>query len=235
MYYRYDTRDMSTKASKLHPFEMDFITFGENDGKANRMENRAKRGGISELNIQFRDVIYRSDGGAILIGEQHYVHRNTNEDGVTTSYTHYYNDIILINIDAKGRVVWGEKVLKRQSINSVRPNLNLASGQCQFASFSYSVNRDKINLFFNDNVKNTTLKEKRREVRPTPSNLRSNFCMVSVDQRGDMEKEVLFYSRDHDVVFYPAFARAFDISRSELLFFGRYRNKERLVRFSPGS
>lgn len=235
VYYRYDTRDMSTKASKLHPFEMDFITFGENDGKANRMENRAKRGGISELNIQFRDVIYRSDGGAILIGEQHYVHRNTNEDGVTTSYTHYYNDIILINIDAKGRVVWGEKVLKRQSINSVRPNLNLASGQCQFASFSYSVNRDKINLFFNDNVKNTTLKEKRREVRPTPSNLRSNFCMVSVDQRGDMEKEVLFYSRDHDVVFYPAFARAFDISRSELLFFGRYRNKERLVRFSPGS
>lgn len=235
VYYRYDTRDMSTKASKLHPFEMDFITFGENDGKANRMENRAKRGGISELNIQFRDVIYRSDGGAILIGEQHYVHRNTNEDGVTTSYTHYYNDIILINIDAKGRVVWGEKVLKRQSINSVRPNLNLASGQCQFASFSYSVNRDKINLFFNDNVKNTTLKEKRREVRQTPSNLRSNFCMVSVDQRGDMEKEVLFYSRDHDVVFYPAFARAFDISRSELLFFGRYRNKERLVRFSPGS
>lgn len=235
VYYRYDTRDMSVKSSKLDPFEMDFITFGENDGKANRMESRAKRGGISELNIQFRDVIYRSDGGAIMIGEEYYVIRNTNEDGVTTSYTHHYNDIILINIDAKGRVVWGEKVLKRQTINSSLSNLDIAIGQSEFASFSHSVNRDKINLFFNDHVSNTSLKEKRRQVRQTPSNLRSNFCMVSVDQRGDMEKEVLFYSKDQNVVFYPAFARAYDISRTELLFFGRFRNKERLVRISPRS
>ena len=56
--------------------------------------------------------------------------------------------------------------------------------------------------------------------------------MVSVDQRGEMEKEILFYSKDNKVVFYPAFARAYDISRTELLFYGRYRKKERVARFS---
>ena len=235
VYYRYDTKTMRAKASKLDPFEIDFVTFGENNGRANRMKNRAARGRISEMNIQFRDVIYRSDGGAIMIGEQYFVTRNTDENGVTTSYTHSYNDIILINIDERGRVVWGEKVLKRQNINSGQPDLNIAFGQSTFASFAYSVNKDKINLFFNDHVNNTSLKEKRREVRQTPSNLRSNFCKVSVDQRGRMEKEVLFYSRDQNVVLYPAFARAYDFSRTDLLFFGRFRNKERFARFSPGS
>jgi hypothetical protein len=232
VYYRFDTRGMRVEAKKLDPFDIDFITFGENDGKANRMKNRAKRGGISELNIQFRDVVYRSDGGAILIGEEYYMTRNTDEDGITTSYTHYYNDIILINLDASGQVVWGEKVLKRQALTTGLSRLNPAFGECTFASFSYAVNKDKISLFFNDHVNNTSLKEKRREVRPTPGTLRSNFCMVSVDQRGEMEKEILFYSKDNKVIFYPAFARAYDISRTELLFYGRYRKKERVARYS---
>ena len=234
IYYRYDTRDMSVKSSKLDDFDMDFIVYGENNGKANRMENRAKRGGIAELNIQFRDVVYRSDGGAILIGEEYYRVENSDDDG-TFTYTHHYNDIILVNLDANGKVSWGKKILKRQSIISGMPQLNEAHGQCDFASFTYSVDEGKINFFFNDHVNNTTLKEKRRELRQTPGTLRSNFCKVSVDQRGSMEKEVLFYSRDKDVVIYPAFARAYDNSRSELLFFGRFRNKERLARYSPGS
>ena len=63
----------------------------------------------------------RTDGGIILIAEQYYVmvYTTTSTNGVmTTHYEYYYNDIIIVNINSHGKIVWNKKIPKSQVSSS---------------------------------------------------------------------------------------------------------------------
>ena len=234
VYFRYDPEYLEVVESKMDPFKFDFMVQGDSELKIRRASNRSARGKLTELNISLRHVVYRSDGGVLLIGENHEVTYALNEMG-QPYYTHTLNDIVIFNIDAKGDISWSRKIPKRQSLELPFVNPIGLYGELEYSSFTYSLTKDRIDILFNDNSENMYLEEERRFIRETPENLRANFCRVSIDQDGEMEKEVLFVSRDKGVVLHPAFSRSCNDSRTALYFYGRFRNKERLARYSPES
>ena len=88
-------------------------------------------------------------------------------------------------------------------------------------------------FFFNDSSLNESSLDFDEHVVSTPSGLRSNFCVVKVDKDGEMEKEILFKSKDNKVVLLPASSRSMNGAQADLLLIGRHNKKERLARYRP--
>ena len=101
-------------------------------------------------NLVLRKFIVQEDGSFILVGEQAYVVERTRTDskGMThTSYTYYYNDMLMAKIDNTGKLAWMKKLPKRQKGSRGKGGM----------SFAYFNGGGKHYVVFLDNVKNKNL------------------------------------------------------------------------------
>ena len=72
------------------------------------------------------DIVLRSDGGVVLIGEKFYTTFNTFMDRMgywVDQKVHHYDEIIIVSVSNEGKQEWSSMVSKRQSSES---NLNLS-------------------------------------------------------------------------------------------------------------
>lgn len=183
-----ETKDISRDGIKA--FSTDFMS--------NFMrERRAKRGG--ELNgFDMRDIVLRSDGGAVLLAEQFFVRRYeyTNPNGsIDYRYTYYHNEIIAVNINPDGSIAWNAYIPKFQQSSSPA-----------FSSFSKAVVKDKIYFIFNERIAK-----------------RSPVILATVDAKGKVNMKDLFRNKDVDVVTRPVVCK--QISKNEMIVYGELRRK----------
>ena len=119
----------------------------EKTKKKNKKKNKKKKAEAHALKL--KDVNFDIDGSVTLIGETDFiVERNYNtKNGPRTSYSYFYEDILISKIKANGELAWMKKIPKRQKGNRRKGGM----------SYSYFNANGNHYLIYLDNVKNFDL------------------------------------------------------------------------------
>jgi hypothetical protein len=170
-------------------------------------------------NLKVRNVLVETDGSVFIACEEYYVVTNSYTDsrGSTTySYTYYYEDMLGARINAAGTFEWLRKIPKKQK------------GSAGRGTMSFKLISDESGYYFLylDNKKNMDLAED--EVpKYHVDGYGGQVVVARLDNKGVLSKELLFDTREEDVMIFPA-----DFSKiNGNQFIGRARLKRNL--FQP--
>lgn len=214
--------------TSTNEFGIDFVTQNlteRQEEKAKKKEAKGKNVEMFEYDLD--DLVMRSDGGVILIGEQYFVRvvttTTTSSNGGTTTrttYHYYYNDIIVVNISPEGEIEWTEKIAKRQ---------HTTNDNGFYSSYAKMVYKDKLYFFFNDDARNLSYTGSGK-VYNMPLK-KSVVTMVEVDAKGNVARESLFSMKDAEVMTRPKVCE--QMSPDRMMLFGEYKKMHRFteVRF----
>lgn len=117
-------------------------------------DRKKKKKGKQEFeSLKLRNVSVDENGEAMIIGEQYFVIANTyTSNGVShTTYTYYYQDILVTKIEGDGTLKWMKKLPKRQ-----------VSAAPTALGFKYIERNGNHYFFYMDNIKNVDLPEGKR-------------------------------------------------------------------------
>jgi len=196
-----------------------------NERQAEKLKKKEEKGGDVEMDqYDLHDLVMRSDGGVVLVGEQYYVRTHTYTtytNGVPTyhSYTSYhYGDIIAVNVSPAGVIEWSAILPKRQS----------TQGQGIFYfSYSLAVVGDALYVLYNDDPKNIDFK-----MPGTPrvlSGTESSIIMVNqIDGSGKVTRYPIFSSFGADLSFWPNVSE--QVSPHDLILFAKRKRDQQFVR-----
>jgi hypothetical protein len=214
-----DAQSKEIKTKSFKEFDINFITQNMTERQAEKAKKREERGQEQELfEYDLDKLIVRSDGGALLIGEQFVVKTVTYTTYVggrpsTRSVTYYYyNDIIMVNVNPQGNIDWAVKVPKRQT--------SVNDGGF-YSSYAMAINKDKIYFVFNDNPDNLDYSGVGR-VSETPAR-NQVVTAVSVNAKGEMKRQLLSAGAG-EVIIRPKVCE--QISYSEMLLFGQRKKTQ---------
>ena len=218
-----DAKTKEIKTENYKEFDIGFITQNMTERQAEKAKRREERGQEQELfEYDLDKLIVRSDGGALLIGEQYFVKTVTYTSYIngrpstrTVTY-YYYNDIIVVNINPNGDIAWTVKVPKRQS--------SVNDGGF-YSSYAMATNKDKIYFVFNDNPDNLDYSGVGR-VSETPTR-NQVVTVVSVNTKGEMKRQLLGAGAG-EVIIRPKVCE--QISYSQMLLFGQRRKTQQFGR-----
>ena len=163
----------------------------------------------------------------MLVAEQYSVVRHTSQytdaNGIrqSSSYTNYhYNDIIVVNIDASGQIVWANKIPKKQITRN---------DGGYHSSYVLSVVKDKLYFVFNDNPKNLVI-EKEGKLKNIKIGKEAMAVIVEIDMEGNQKKKALFSARNSEAVARPKVCR--QASDNVVIIFCERNKKHRFAKLS---
>jgi len=170
-------------------------------------------------NMKVRDVIVEKDGGILITCEEYQMdtHYSTSSTGYTrVTYTYYYDDILAVRVNASGEFEWMRKIPKRQRGNSGR------------GTMSFKLINDASGYYFLylDNLKNLKLPDDELPKRHLDG-YGGQVIVSRISKDGKLTKDLLFDTRDEDIMIFPAEFYKIDGDR----FIGRARLKRNL--FQP--
>ncbi|HRX95792.1 MAG TPA: hypothetical protein P5514_02505 [Bacteroidales bacterium] len=219
-----DTKEVATSSTK--EFGIDFIAQNLTKHKEAKTRRKAEKGKDVELyKYDLHKIVPRSDGGAVLIGEQYFmqVSTTTTTDAsgrmtYSTDYIFNYNDIIVININPDGTIAWNTKIGKEQTTKN---DLGF------YSSFALAVVDDNLYFIFNDNPKNLMYNGsgKLYNFRKDPDAL---TVVVKVDKTGEQTRKALFAAGLKDVLTRPKVCE--QVSSHEVILYGERKKDQRLAR-----
>ncbi|MFZ1609946.1 MAG: hypothetical protein WAT52_02685 [Chitinophagales bacterium] len=199
-----ETKEVLSKGTT--DFDTEFLKLFVSNSKAEK--------GSELASFSLDEIIVRSDGGALLIGEKFYVttstYRDPNTGKTSTSYHYHYNDIMVININPDNTVKWATKIPKKQTASSGF-----------YLSYVSHVKDDMVYLIFNDNEKN--LDEKNPDKIYSYDGKNSFATIVSIQPDGKWDKKALFSNKEVGVVMRPSVSE--QINDDELLFYAEKGKK----------
>lgn len=209
-------------------FEIEFLVQDMTESGKEKTMKKAEKGGDVELyDYNLRDIVLKEDGGAVLVAEQFFVrimaHTYTDANGVmhTNTYKKYFfNDIIVVNVDEQGEIMWANKIPKRQAT---------VDDGGYFSSYTMAVVKDKLYFVFNDNPKNlSAYKEGKPAVFYGTKDAVAVLLEVSMD--GNIRKQALFTGKDAGALARPLVCE--QVSPEEMVIFCQYRKSHRFARLS---
>ncbi len=181
--YVLDARDGSEVNFNHMDFPISLITEGMTDKQAEKTENKAAKGGNTEmLNYVLDELIFREDGGVYLVAEYFDIvtTTTTNSNGTTsTRTTYYYKNIIVVGIDQDGKIDVARKILKAQKGSSTT-----------FLGYVMSERNGQLYFVFADNALNNA---------PNPQ--KTHYCyfgksgvvtMVELNAAGEINRRNLY-------------------------------------------
>lgn len=216
-YFRINGSTKETEATGMMPFTADVMSLF-------LRPKQVERG--RELNdFYFDHFIARADGGATFVAEQYFVQQSFRTDIATGRqemlYYYYYNDLLVVDVDREGQVLWTVRVPKEQmSVND--------GGQ--FSSYALAADDENLYIVFNDNPENIELLKANPQSEPKQmyGTRRSVATLVTLSREGKQTREALFSSRDSDVMFKPKVHMATDANT--LFLYGQWRKLYRFGR-----
>lgn len=229
VFFKVNNNEKIVEEKTFSKFDLDFITLNETE-RARRVAQRQDNDNIQSndpalYSYDFRDVILRSDGGAVIIAEQFFVeeinrtvnnfNRGFNNQTFQNTSIYNYNEVIVVNIRPDGSIQWANSVPKYQSATSVNAR--------RFLSFKNANIGDKIYLIFNEERKvlegaNTLFKNQ------------NALAMAELDKSGTLSIYMVGDNDDLQSIIIPTLTK--QISRRELLIYGIDRNKFRIGRIT---
>ncbi len=204
-----------------YEFPLEELAKFESARKRRRME---RKDDYEADNLKVRNVVVESDGSIFIACEEYivtmYYRNNPNVGGslgtTTISYTYDYNDIVATKIDANGNMQWVRKIPKMQ--HGAVPKGTMGFKLISDASGYY--------FLYLDNIKNMALGD--MDVPKKHMDGYGGQVIVStIDNQGNHKKELLFDTRDEDIMIFPQDFYRIEGNR----FIGRARLKKNL--FQP--
>lgn len=214
------THKVKQQAMKAIPISTVVENYSE--AKQERLEKKEAKGKNQELyGYDLDELILKKEGGFVLIGEQFYVTTyqdyNTNSRSYTTHYRYHFNDIIAVNVDEKGNIIWGEKIGKTQTSTDDYGHL---------LSYGLMVDNDKLHFIFNDNKKNVDYDGNGRPIPMT--NMNRSTLLVSLDKKGKESRQLLFTRDESESYAIPKVSR--QISNDALIMYFQRGGKRRFAK-----
>lgn len=176
----------------------------ETEREKRKMEKKDKDGNLEASNLTFRKMVFYEDGSVMIIGEEYYVVEHTHYNGKTTytTYTYYYNDILVLKADKNGKTIWCNKIPKFQS----------GSGTADL-SFHHHDYQGEDFFYYLDNIKNIDLPL--TEAPAGHSSGRGGYLTcVKIGKDGKMTKRSIFDIKDEKIRIFP---RNFESINSNLI------------------
>lgn len=208
--------DLSVISKEFSPFTEQFLT--DKYGKKKDKELR---------NIVFKNISYTNNGDMIITAEEYFV---------TQVYTHnqfggfsrtYYNfdDIIILKLDKKGKLIWARNINKAQT-SGYFSNPLMSYGSVQYNNNEY--------LLLNAHKKMGELSGGRIKFRESflwkATKRNTNLYIVKVDENGDFTYKTLLKNKDEKTPFNCRFVE--QISENELILFGERRRKKQFLKIT---
>lgn len=167
-------------------------------------------------NYRLKDLILRSDGGLVLIAEQH--QRNNQRtyltDGVINETLYQYNNILVANMAPEGHFSWIKSIPKMQIT---------ANDGGAFSSFARAIVKDRFYFVFNEHPENfSPLNNKITNL----DHLSSVVSLVETKRNGEQNVKPLFVNKDYGIITRPRLCR--QISARSILLYGQYGREFRL-------
>lgn len=239
-YFRLDFDKKEMIDQGFEPFKKDFITEGWSERQKEKADKKEAKGKAAPqlFNYDIRDIITLADGSILGMLEQYYVHVVTTTDnrGVTSyTYYYYYNDIIAYKVHPNGTFEWVKKIPKSQvSTNDYG----------YYSSIARFVTKDKIVLFFNDNLKNydesgawinNTAGDTRKTLYGASYRKKTNtVAKVEIDLAdGTVDRHTFFDRQETNAYAIPKLFKT-DYIKQEMLLVLRYGKKEKYGLLSFG-
>ncbi|MCX6312259.1 MAG: hypothetical protein NT084_11575 [Bacteroidetes bacterium] len=201
-YIALDAKTHEVKTQQITEFETDFITQYYTEKEKRKEKRKEDKGEEPEL-YQFRldELLTAKDGGVTLIAEQYFVNvvtyttydPNTHSSSTHTTYYYNYNDILVINFNKTGQIVWKTRIPKRQCT---------ANDGGYYSSYNFSIIGDKIYFIFNDNPKNLFLKGAEQPF-PFTGSKELAVVLVEVNSDGQATRELLLTTEKGDLIVRP--------------------------------
>ena len=191
-YFRISSKENALVAGGLSPFPDEFLSEFSSSRRAER---------ASELDrFRLKEMLVDSLGRVVLIGEQHYVNERITTDmgngRQRITYDYIYNDLLVIQLDKKGKILWNKRIAKEQmSVDDSGP----------YSSFAAGFSNEKLVLLFNDHPDNTALlaENGKSRLKPFRSFGKSVITLVEITSEGQLKRKTLSDSRVENCIFKP--------------------------------
>ncbi len=201
-YQRISGKTEEVLVRKITEFDKAFITQYASEREVKRMEKRERRGDEPELfEFDMDNFLLREDGGGTLVAEQYYLYIETQTftgaNGQTTTRTifhYYYNDILVLNFNAAGDLVWKCKIPKRQ---------HTTNDGGYYSSYALMIQGDKLFFIYNDNPKNLTLQENEAPADFYRNRRELAVVIAEVTADGKLTRELLLTTERGEVIVRP--------------------------------
>lgn len=198
----FEDNDISAIKKYFYEFPVALLKQFESKRTQKKMEKKEKKNkdktgddNIEASNLVLREVKFDKDGTTTIVGEEYYsvtVCTTDSKGNTTCRTTYYYQDIIAMKVDDKGKIVWANKIPKNQA----------GGGGTGGMSFHYHKYKSEDYFFYLDNVKNINL-----PLTAVPAAHRDGaggfLTLVKIDKNGKMTKQSVFDSRELKVRVFP--------------------------------
>ncbi len=194
-----NTKTLNTEVEKTIPFsKKDLLMF--------TTERAAKKGKGILANFDVRQILVKENGDFFIIGEAYQLvvttYRDSRTGATSTTYTYYYNDIMVVSLSKDAEINWVQKIPKKQ--------ISQNDGG-YYSSYVFISDENNLYMMFNDNPKNLSPKtkpEKRGTYFASTRNPKKLVVALStVNQKtGEFTSEIFFKSKtEGKAVFVPKF------------------------------
>ena len=196
-YSRYDS-NLKEKGASFEDFEEDFITQDWSDRTKEKMDKKNKKKakkGEKKTEPAFyqyivRDLIQKPDGTTCLLAEQYYMRvvtrTYTDSQGntrTTTTYYYYYKDVIALNFDADGELLW-KSIIDKYQVST--------NDGGYYSSFFTVVDGNDISIVYNDRESNSVDTDGMTKQQKKALKKKTVGVRVLIDSEGNTSKEKLF-------------------------------------------
>jgi hypothetical protein len=191
-YFKIDVNTGAVSAESVQDFQAEIIKMLNNSNSERRRNSEIR------ANIEVKEIVTRPDGGSYILFEEEYVQvvTTSNPNGGTTTTRYYHNnDILFMNIDESGKILWQTVFPKQQVSTNDGGRLN---------SFAARMYKDKLYILFNDDKENADTPDFKNNIYPQTTKNTMPVVMV-VNNDGVSEKIPLLakseLTRDYDIKF----------------------------------
>jgi|GEM_PF-3883137 len=187
--FLYDIETGKVRSLVTSGLSLNEITKYWKDKEVARAEARAEKGLSVELfDYKLKDIVFNEDSSYYMIAEECYTIdflEAVSKDSPYQRVPHYYyDDIIIIKVSANGKILWADKILKKQE-NTYDLN--------EYHSYAYAVNKGNLYFVFNDHKSNANKSESRKLTRYTYSGRKDGYTvLVKINNKGEQDKSRLF-------------------------------------------
>ncbi|MEO7265811.1 MAG: hypothetical protein ABIW38_12915 [Ferruginibacter sp.] len=169
--------------------------------KARTKRRMERKDDYEAPNLKVRSITVEKDGSVFLALEEYRLVITTSYNGkyTTTTYNYYYEDILGAKIDGQGNFLWLRKIPKNQRGTNANQTLG------------YKLVSDETGYYFLylDNKKNMDLGED-EPPKYHVNGYGGQVVVAKIDNAGIVTKELLFDTREEDIMLMPRFFKRID-------------------------
>ena len=230
-YLSIDNKTFSIKKTKFFPAKVilsESAEAMEDDDNSKRKERQQKQEAkIFAQNYELRNVIYKAEGGIMLVYERYWYYTTlkttTDSQGRTstsTEYHYHYDDVITINLNQEGEMIWARKIPKSQYSKNDGGS---------YSSIAMMPGKDKMYMFFNDHIRNVGVVNSSSVYGSFPQKKNATTANVSMMKDGTHTRETLVSLEESNLRALPKFSH--QIGDNKMLLYFRFMGKQRFMIF----